>query len=163
MVTGWSESRPLLPVGRAGVDHGSCGDVLRLEAEHLEDGAAVALAEDGALIVAEADTPDGIARLCKLADERAGTDVPELNAAVAAARDDEAVIELQAGDRVVVRAQSVHGREVGQVEDDNTTVRASRNEAISGQLKLSHERGVAGQNRQALSRPRVPDTDGRVQ
>lgn len=78
---------------------------------------------------------------------------PELDPTVVTAGDDEPVVELKAGDRVVVRAEPVLRLESGQVKDDHSSVRAAGDEHVRDrvELQLADERGVALEERQELS------------
>lgn len=124
---------------------------------HLHDGLASPLAEHDALVLLERDAPHGLARPAQLADEGPRPEVPELDAAVVAARDDEAVVELEARDRVVVRAEPVQALERREREDDDAPVRAAGDEDVGRELELADERGVALEEGQALAGQRSSD------
>lgn len=120
--------------------------ILRSEAEDLKHSAAITLAQDRTLVVAEAHAPHCVAWARELADKGASVDIPQLDAAVVTARHDEAVVKLQTGDGVVVRTEAVHACVVVQVEHDDTAVGAARDEAVAVELELADEGGVALQN-----------------
>lgn len=122
------------------------------EAQYLHDRLATALAHYRALILAEPDAPDSLAGLGELAHGRPGLHVEQLHVAVVATRNKEAVVELQAGDRVVVRAESVAGLGGFEGEDDDAAVGSARDKGISAQLQLTHERGMALEKSRALPR-----------
>lgn len=70
---------------------------------------------------------------------------PELDSSVVPTRDDEPVVELKAGDRIVMRAQAVSRLKRREVEDDDATVRAACDEDVRDgvKLELPNERSVA--------------------
>lgn len=55
------------------------------------------------LVVAEADLPDLVTLVAQLADEFARLEIPQLDFAVIATSDDEAVVKLETGDGIVMR------------------------------------------------------------
>lgn len=68
-----------------------------------------AAGHDDGLFFLEDNAPHGFGGRAEFADERAFLQIPDLDAPVAASADDAGVVELQAGDAVVVRRQSVDG------------------------------------------------------
>lgn len=101
------------------------------------------LAQDGALVVLEVESPHDLARLGQFSDEVAGLDVPQLDSSIVSGRYDESVIELKAGDRVVVGADPLQAGVCCQVEDDDSTVRTACDQDIAGELQLANERCVS--------------------
>lgn len=130
------------------------------ERDHLHHRLPLALAEQHRLVVAQGDSPDGLAWLREFANEGAGLEVPELDAAIVTAGDDEAVVELETGDRVIVGAEAMDALERVEREDDHAAVRAARDEHVGlpVDLYLSHQRRVSLEQRQELPRNRRPDT-----
>lgn len=70
---------------------------------------------------------------------------PQLDPPVVPARHDEAVVELEAGHRVVVRAQPVLRLERREVKDDDSAVRSAGDEGVGDgvELELADEGGMA--------------------
>jgi hypothetical protein len=108
------------------------------EGQNLQHGSRSSLSEDHHSVVPASDTPDGGTRLGQFSDECAGPNVPKLDPAVHPARDDEAVVKLETGDAIIVRAQSIQAFVRRQVKDDHTTVRASGDEAVADELDLAN-------------------------
>lgn len=128
----------ILPVGRARETRLELL-VLRPETENLQNSLAVALTEDGALVIAEAHAPHGITWASKLANDCAGLNVPELHATVIAARNDEAVVELKTGDAVVVGTEAVDARVVVEIKHDNSAVGTTSDQTVARELKLANK------------------------
>ena len=81
---------------------------------------------------------------------------PQLDATVVPAGNDEPIVELEAGDRVVVRAQAVACLERGEVEYDDAAVGPTSDEDVRDwvELELTDERGVALEEREEFTKVR---------
>jgi hypothetical protein len=94
----------------------------RTECSDIHDGTTLTLGEGDELVVAESDSPHGLARLGEFANEDARLVVEQLDLAIVAASDYESLVELEARDRVVVSAEPVEAFECREAKDDHATV-----------------------------------------
>lgn len=90
-------------------DH-TCSCLVSVEVEHarrsetnLHDSLAASACHDHGLLLFEDNPPDRLSWLAKFTHLSTSLEIPDLDAAIAAARDNAGVVELQAGDAVVVR------------------------------------------------------------
>jgi hypothetical protein len=134
-----------LPVGRtrkAGLEL----LVLWPKAKNFKNRLAITLAQNGALVVAEAHAPYSIARESELANNVTSLDIPEFDAAVIAARNDKAIVKLETGDAVVVSAEAVNARVVGEVEHNDSTIGSAGDEPVARELELTNKGRVTLQD-----------------
>ena len=92
---------------------------------NIHDCPAIAFAQQNALVFSKRDSPDRFAGLSKLADKFSRWAVPELDSSVVATRDHEAVVKLQASDRIVVSTKTVKAFESGEGEDYDSAIRTT--------------------------------------
>jgi hypothetical protein len=111
-------------ISSRGRDRSPAHDLLliRDKRQDLEDSLAVSLAQDGALVVPEGNSPDRLAWLGQFADEVTGLDVPQLHAPIVATGDDEALVELKTCNRVVMRTDALQAGVVDEVKDDDAAI-----------------------------------------
>lgn len=100
------------------------------KAQHLQHRLPLPLTQDRTLVILEHDPPHGLARFAQLANKVARLDVPQFDAAVVPAADDEPVVVLQTGDRVVVCAYPLKAGVVDEVKDDDPAIGAARDEGV---------------------------------
>jgi hypothetical protein len=112
---------------------------------HLHDRLAPSLQQHHTPVVLERHPPDRLAWLRQLPHERPTPQIPKLQPPVIPAADDEAIVELEAGDRVVVREEVEEAFVGGEVEDDDSAVGAASDEDGVGELKLPNESGMASE------------------
>ncbi len=117
-------------------------DLIRHEGKHLKDRLSSPLAKNSTLIIPKSDPPNRLARLRQLSDKVARPDIPELDPSVVAARDDESIVKLQTGDRIIVSADPLQAGIVDQIEDDHSSVGTAGDEGVTGELKLTDQGGV---------------------
>jgi hypothetical protein len=129
----------------------------RSESLDVHDGLPVSSTQNDTLVVTEADSPNGIAWFGQLSNEGSSLEVyvvgnrrqchtriqarkrkrtPELGSAVITTSDDEAIIELEASDGVVVRAQPMQSLVVCEGVDNDTAVGAAGDEDVGDWIKL---------------------------
>lgn len=125
----------------------------RPEAQDLQNRLPSPLTEDHTLILLERDPPNGITWPGEFPDERPRPRVPELDTSVVPAGNDETLVKLEAGDRVVVRAETVDALEGGEVEDDDPAVGATGDEAVVSKLKLANKGSMALEEDDTVAEP----------
>lgn len=76
-------------------------------------GSVVSQRHGDALLVLESDTPNSLALSNEFSDKVTRLQIPYFDTAIAATTDNTSVVKLQARNTVVMRSQSVNGREFG--------------------------------------------------
>jgi hypothetical protein len=117
----------------------------------------VAESQGDTLFVLKGDTPDGLALGDELADEVTGLEIPDLDATVASTTDDTGVVELQAGNTIIMSCEAVDGAHLLEGPDADGSVRATGHEGVSTHLQLADKASVALQDGEALAGERVSD------
>lgn len=109
------------------------------------------LTQDCDPIIPEGDPPNCVTRSSQFPQIPPGCQIPQLDPPVVSTADDEAVVELQACYRVVVRTEAMNALDGGEVEDDDAAIGAAGDEAVVGELKLADEGGVALEQGEAFA------------
>lgn len=135
----------------------------RPEAEDLHDSFATSLAHDHAFVFLECDPPNSLARLGQFPDRRTSFYFEKLDMSVVSASDQEPVIELEAGNTVVMGAEPETSLGALEREDNDPTVRASRDEGITAKLQLANERSMTLKQCRADASFRRPNSNSGIQ
>lgn len=98
----------------------------RYKAKNLDNHFPFTLANHDDAIISEGDAPHCIGRLGQLAHKVAGLQIPQLNSAVVASGHNVTVVELDAGDGIIVGTDAMDALASRHVKDNDASVRAAR-------------------------------------
>lgn len=118
---------------------------------------------DDGLFFLEGDSPHSFSGRSEFPNQLTGGDRPDLDPSITATTHDAVVVELQAGNAVVMRGQSMNRLAGVEVPNPDRSVTTTRDQDITSHLKLAYQAGMSLTYSDALTIVGIPNSYTRVQ